>query len=94
MITWLILGDFTGPMNYIRAALRGLNGRTDRTKIDKTPVMLLWGTRDGALSNQMATYSADYVTNFTLHFIEGASHWVQQDEPEVVNNHITEFLSQ
>jgi pimeloyl-ACP methyl ester carboxylesterase len=28
-----------------------------------------------------------------IHFVEGAGHWVQQEEPEQVNQLIMEFLS-
>ena len=87
-------GDFTGPMNYIRATIRGLNSAKGYSKkIQDLPIVLVWGTRDGALHQEMARMSGEYVENFTLHFIEGASHWVQQDEPEMVNKYLAEFLN-
>lgn len=82
-------------MNYIRAAVRGLNdGRgTPRKNIEASlPLLLLWGTNDGALSKEMAELSKNYADNMTLQYVEGASHWVQQDEPEIVNQHLWDFL--
>lgn len=91
-LNFFFSGDFTGPMNYIRATLRGLNDTSRPSPIEQVPVLLVWGTRDGALSQEMAELSRDYVTNFTLQYVEGASHWVQQDEPDVVNEHIDKFV--
>ena len=34
-----------------------------------------------------------YAANFQVKFIEGASHWVQQDEPELVNKYIWKFVN-
>ena len=66
--------------------------KTGTPVIEDVPLLLLWGTRDGALSNEMAELSRDYAKQFQLQFIEGASHWVQQDEPEIVNKYVIDFL--
>ena len=88
------LGDFTGPMNYVRATIRGLNSEKGLSKkIDNLRLLLIWGTNDGALSNEMAEMSLEYANNIQLKFVEGASHWVQQDEPSIVNQYLDQFLS-
>ena len=87
--------SYTAPMNYIRAALRPeMSDKTAKlpTLIEQVPVMLIWGTRDGALTKGMAESSRKYAKDFQLEFIDGASHWVQQDEPEIVNKLMKEFL--
>ena len=53
---------------------------------------MVWGTKDGALDAKMAELSAGYVEDYTLKYVEGASHWVQQDDPARVNSLIREFL--
>lgn len=58
----------------------------------KPPVLVIWGTEDAALEKGMATLSMDQCDNGRVEFVEGASHWVQQDEPAVVNGHIRKFL--
>ena len=65
-----------------------------KSPIGGVPIQLIWGTRDGALSLEMAERSRNYAKNLTLKFIEGASHWVQQDEPKMVNENILKFLSE
>lgn len=53
---------------------------------------MIWGTNDGALDKKLADLSGDHVDNYTVHYIEGASHWVHQEEPDQVNAFIHEFL--
>ena len=86
-------GDFTGPMNYIRASLRQPSRIGQKKVPEGVSVLLIWGTRDGALSKEMAEMSRAYAEDFQLKFIEGASHWVQQDEPELVNKFIWSFVN-
>lgn len=57
-----------------------------------TPSLLIWGTNDGALEKEMAELSRKYVEDLTVRYIEGASHWVQQDEPEQFNALMRQFL--
>ncbi|CAH1786974.1 unnamed protein product [Owenia fusiformis] len=87
-------GAVTCAMNYIRAGLKGgMGSKADRPRGPiETPVLLLWGTEDGALESEMAELSGKYCTAFTLKWIGGASHWVQQDQPEEVNNQMRRFL--
>ena len=82
--------DIVGPINYYRAAMR--YKQPTISKLD-TPMLMIWGTEDGALVRSMAETSGDYFKNYTLRFIEGASHWVQSEEPEKVTQHIREFIS-
>ncbi|XP_067933533.1 epoxide hydrolase 4-like [Watersipora subatra] len=57
------------------------------------PVLLIWGTEDQALSLELAAKSANASDLITLEYVEGASHWVQQDNPEEVNRLMWEFLN-
>lgn len=54
--------------------------------------MMIWGTKDNALDKKLADLSGDHVDNYTVRYVEGASHWVQQEEPEKVNAFIHELL--
>ncbi len=84
-----------GPMNYIRAAIREIaDGRVESQKVIHIPVQLIWGTRDGALNTEMAELSRRYVQDLKVKYVHGASHWVQQDEPDIVNSTMWEFLKQ
>jgi len=83
--------DMLGPINYYRAMMRYEIADTRSTKI-KPKVLMVWGTKDGALSKEMAELSGKYVEDYTLKWVEGASHWVQQEEPQLLNKFMWEFL--
>ena len=86
--------DLTGPMNYIRASMQGFTKPEELgTKIMDIPILMLWGTKDGVLSWEMAELSRDYAEHYQLVPIHGASHWVQQDAPDIVNQHMKTFLN-
>jgi len=57
------------------------------------PTLMLWGMQDVALSHRMARLSIDYCEDGKLVFFEEATHWVQHDEAEAVNQLLMEFLS-
>lgn len=59
----------------------------------RTPTLIIWGTRDAYLESITAENSiTDYTEEGKIEYVEGASHWVQQEEPEIVNKHICDFL--
>ncbi|KAM7443138.1 Epoxide hydrolase 4 [Porites harrisoni] len=84
----------SGPLNYYRNALlssdrpRGLFN----TKI-KAPTLVVWGTADKALTVETLEGTEKYVEDLTIKYVDGASHWVQVHKPEVVNQHIRDFLA-
>jgi pimeloyl-ACP methyl ester carboxylesterase len=85
-------GATTGPINYYRCILSN-NGERQlaRQNID-TPTLIIWGDSDLFLETCMADAHADFVTNLTVKHIPNCSHWVQQDQPDKVNEYIREFL--
>jgi epoxide hydrolase 4 len=62
-----------------------------RRKIS-VPTLVIWGTKDGALEQKLAELSGRFVEQYSVHYIEGASHWVQQDEPQQFNSLMRQFL--
>jgi haloalkane dehalogenase len=48
------------------------------------PVMLIFGPRDEYLSPVLAAHLSGLFNNSTVHLADGASHWPQWDQPEVV----------
>ncbi|KIH64815.1 hypothetical protein ANCDUO_04872 [Ancylostoma duodenale] len=82
----------TGPINYYRnigkrTPMKGEQG------ICKPATLIIWGDQDQFLVKQGAEMSLKYCRNAHLKFVEGASHWVMQDDPQKVNQLIEEFLS-
>ncbi|GCB61508.1 hypothetical protein scyTo_0007063 [Scyliorhinus torazame] len=59
------------------------------------PTLVIWGDKDGALEVGMTAHMEKYIQNmFRLKVVPGASHWVQQDQPDVVNKLIWTFLKE
>jgi pimeloyl-ACP methyl ester carboxylesterase len=54
---------------------------------------MIWGEDDIALSKATTIETHRYVSNLTLRYLPGVSHWVQQDAPELVNRALEEFLA-
>jgi pimeloyl-ACP methyl ester carboxylesterase len=46
---------------------------------------MIWGENDVALGKELTYGTGDYVSNLTIHYLPGVSHWVQQEAPEQVN---------
>ena len=82
-------------VNYYRALLR-YGRRKYKTLSDfpiiDTPTLMVWGEEDVALSKKTTLNTDRYVSNLTLKYLPGVSHWVQQEAPDQVNNLIKEFL--
>lgn len=82
--------SFKYPINYYRNIFSNVSKKDDA--VLEMPTLIIWGTGDGALDIEAAEHSLTTLRNGTMKKIAGASHWVQQDEPEIVNQYITEFL--
>ena len=51
----------------------------------EVPTLFLWGEQDIALTKETTLGTDELVPDLTLRYLPDASHWVQQDQPEVVN---------
>lgn len=75
---------FTSMLNWYRAMIRKPPAPPASLRI-KVPTLLIWGVDDIALGREMAQPSIDLCTDGALVFIEDASHWVQHEAAEQVN---------
>ncbi|KNC53524.1 alpha/beta fold family Hydrolase [Thecamonas trahens ATCC 50062] len=57
------------------------------------PVLIIWGTEDKALGTQLLAGIERYVKDVRIELIDGASHWVQVDAADRVNELILGFAS-
>uniref|UniRef100_H2ZKY0 AB hydrolase-1 domain-containing protein n=1 Tax=Ciona savignyi TaxID=51511 RepID=H2ZKY0_CIOSA len=83
-------------INYYRACnpiYPGL-GLKPKTRKIVHPVLLIWGDQDAALGLELAEGSVAAGTDITLKVIPGSSHWVMQDEPELVHQEMEKFLKE
>jgi pimeloyl-ACP methyl ester carboxylesterase len=88
---WWRQGAFTAMLNWYRAYFR----RPLRIPADPrihVPALILWGAQDVALGRVMADLSLKLCDQGELVFFEEASHWVQHEEAEAVNERLIGFL--
>lgn len=88
-------GASRAGLNYYRSALLQADEQEWKREDKRTitlPTMVLWGDQDKALDKSLLNGLDEFVENLSIKMIEGASHWVQQDKPVIVNRHIREFL--
>jgi epoxide hydrolase 4 len=90
---WSQDGALTGMLNYYRAALRQTpRAASARMRPIDAPTLVIWGDRDTALGSELAKPEARWVKNVRVEHLPEATHWVQHDAPERVNELLIEFL--
>lgn len=87
-------GALTAMINYYRQAFSEIFQLSDREwGILEIPTLLIWGEQDAALGKEL-TYNTDrYVKDLQIRYISNCSHWVQQEQPQLVNTYMRTFLS-
>lgn len=90
-------GALTAAFNYYRAAFREAGKkRQDETILQKisAPSLLIWGEKDIALGKEL-TYGMEPLFSgpFRIEYLPEASHWVNEEQPEKVNQLLIEFLT-
>ncbi len=88
---WAQPGALTAMVNWYRAALRTGGQRLPRIRVG-VETLVLWGARDRFLGREMAGESAALCDRGQLEVFEKATHWLQHDEAEAVNDRLVRFL--
>uniref|UniRef100_A0A8R1HVE3 AB hydrolase-1 domain-containing protein n=1 Tax=Caenorhabditis japonica TaxID=281687 RepID=A0A8R1HVE3_CAEJA len=86
-------GSTTGPLNYYREVFKA-PPIPSKQQIVQPKVLIIWGDEDFFLDKKGAELSAQYCRDCRVEMIRGASHWVQQDEPELVNSLMEKFITE
>jgi pimeloyl-ACP methyl ester carboxylesterase len=81
----------TAAINYYRAAIRYMNS-FDITKPLPMPVLMLWGEQDKALGKELTYNTKQYCTDLELIYDPTSGHFIQYDNPELVNGKLLEFF--
>jgi pimeloyl-ACP methyl ester carboxylesterase len=85
-------GALTAMLNYYRNFFT--TGMLNRTYgILDVPTLMIWGENDTALGKELTYDTEAYVRDFQIKYIPNCSHWVQQEQPQLVNQYIKEFLN-
>ena len=86
-------GALTATINYYRAVFRQDPRETVREPPPVTcPTLLIWGDRDRYLGVDLTKGLERWAPDVRVEHIPDASHWVQNDAPERVNELIVGFL--
>jgi pimeloyl-ACP methyl ester carboxylesterase len=91
LAAWAQPGAWTGMINWYRAMFRKppLSPRSQRVTV---PVRIIWGKQDAFLDWEMAEMSLELCDQGELFFVDQASHFVQHDAPDRVNELLLEFF--
>jgi pimeloyl-ACP methyl ester carboxylesterase len=100
---WSQPGALTGGLNYYRAANAGPPANGEKpgpapaaaapgSLIVKVPTLVIWGEKDTALLISSLDGLEKFVTTLTIKRIPDGTHWVIHEKPELVNQHIREFI--
>lgn len=90
---WARPGAFTGMLNWYRAIIQRPPHPHASVHI-AVPTLLIWGAQDMFLGQEMAEPSVALCENGRFVIIEAASHWVQHEEPEQVNQLLAAFFAE
>jgi pimeloyl-ACP methyl ester carboxylesterase len=89
----LIPGALTAMINWYRANFRNPFRTLAPAKRLTVPTLMLWGERDAALGKELTIGTEALVDDFTIRYLPGVSHWVQQEAPEAVNAMMAAWLA-
>ena len=85
-------GAITPPLNYYRAnVFRSMENASN--KQISVPVLIIWGDDDIFFDTAVADSHEEVASDVTVRHIANCSHWVQNDNPERVNQYIKDFLA-
>lgn len=86
-------GAMTAALNYYRQLFRRLPARSTTQEARITaPTLLIWGEQDVALDIALTHGLEQWVDQLQIQYLPESGHWVQQEQPEEVNQLMLEFL--
>jgi pimeloyl-ACP methyl ester carboxylesterase len=88
-------GALESALEYYRQAFRGAlrDGLHPREVPIRVPTQVIWGERDRALGVELLDGLDRWVRDLEVVRLADASHWVQQDEPELVAELMSAFFA-
>lgn len=89
---WSQPGAMTAMLNWYRAVRRARPQSAGDERV-RVPTLMIWGKKDRVLTPEMAQPSIDLCDDGRLVFIDEASHWVQHEAAEQVNQLLIDWLA-
>lgn len=90
-LAWGQPGAMRSMINWYRAAARH-GRRSTQPGPALVPLLLLWGRRDAFLEPEMAAASVQLCTQGRLVYFDQATHWLQHEEVNRVNEQLLDFF--
>jgi pimeloyl-ACP methyl ester carboxylesterase len=88
-------GTHRAALAYYRAIWRNARSwRCDREKKIEVPTLVLWGVDDRALPIETTFGLEEHVRDLRIHYVPMAGHFIQEEQPEVVNEQLLAFLKE
>ncbi|MDX1996023.1 MAG: alpha/beta hydrolase [bacterium] len=89
---WSQPGAMTAMLNWYRAYVQHPPAASHTWRVT-VPTLMIWGEKDVALRATMAQPSIDLCDDGRLVMLKDATHWVQHDEADQVNQLLGDFLA-
>jgi pimeloyl-ACP methyl ester carboxylesterase len=87
---WSQPGALTGAINWYRGLFRAAPATPPDMRVH-VPTLMIWGAQDRFLGQEMAQPCIAMCDDGRLEIIAEASHWVQHEEADRVNQLIYDF---
>ena len=90
-------GAMKSALNYYRQLFRRTPGSVAAASNGfrvHAPTLIIWGEQDIALGLELLNGLEQWVDNIQIQRIPDSGHWVQQEQPDKVNQLMLDFLSQ
>ena len=88
-------GALTAMLNYYRNVFPSLfNEKQPEWNVLNIPTLIIWGEEDIALGKELTYETEKLVNSLQIKYIPNCSHWVQQEQPQLVNQYMREFLQE
>jgi epoxide hydrolase 4 len=86
-------GAIKAALSYYRQLFRLPSVSLNRSDtLISAPTLLIWGEQDIALGIELTTGLERWVNDIEIKRIPDSGHWVQQEQPDKVNQYMLEFL--
>jgi pimeloyl-ACP methyl ester carboxylesterase len=60
----------------------------------EAPTLVIWGEDDSFLCKELTEDMEPlFSSRFEMKYVPGRGHWIQQEEPDLVNQYMLEFLA-
>ena len=88
---WAQPKALTSMLNWYRAVMQKPPKPPDNLRVT-VPTLMIWGAKDRFLGRELAQPSIDLCDDGRLVFLEEATHWVQHEEAQRVNELVDSFF--